>query len=654
MILASLVLEREPMRWADVPGAIVTWVQDAGIVAALALLIWALARLLRRPAGPAAGGRRRTFTVAALFAALGCLLLYGFFFVLLLVQGTASGRYTALQQTLLTAAGAIALTTAALPPLAALAFRLRWRRTWALARVTVKEAVRGRVLYVFALMAIIFLFAGYFVPYKQEDQIRNYVFVVFWPLSFVFLVLAALLGSFSIPRDVTKQTIHTIVTKPVERYEIVLGRFLGNGLLLTAGLFLLSALSLLYVARGVTADAAEESYKARVPVEPDRLTFFGTGKEDKGENVGREWDYRSFIRGRPAHAAALPRQYAVWWFDALPADFATRHEPIAFEFTFDIYRTSKAEKGKEGILCTLTFADGRFSVPQIEKHVRDAEEERRALQEKAFKGASTEQVIARRTEIDDRLIRKYGIYHVSGVPVVPYHTGKLSVPPVLFAKIAEGDKEEGARTSRGGEPPPAALKVLLSVGDDPNSSRQLVGVAKRDLYGVAGERPFWQNFLKGAAGLWLLVLLVLGVAVACSTYLSGIISLLCTFFLLGLGLVPDFLRELAQGNAPGGGPFQAAWRVLNRLPISAPLDPSPAASLGQGFDSAYSWLLRWIMRIIPDAQRFNLTEYVSSGFDISWTQVLLLDNLLPLLAYVVPWAILAYYLMQSREVANPS
>ena len=34
--------------------------------------------------------------------------------------------------------------------------------------------------------------------------------------------------------------------------------------------------------------------------------------------------------------------------------------------------------------------------------------------------------------------------------------------------------------------------------------------------------------------------------------------------------------------------------------------------------------------------------------------MLLLDNVVPLVGYLLPWAVLAYYLMRSREIANPS
>jgi ABC-type transport system involved in multi-copper enzyme maturation permease subunit len=578
------------------------------------------------------------------------LALYSLFGVLIVVQG----RYTALQFALVTLAGGLALLTAAVPPLVALATRVRWRRIWALARLSILEAVRGRVLYVFAILALVFLFAGYFVTYKPEDQIRTYVAVIFWPLTVFFVVLAALLGAFSIPRDVVKQTIHTIVTKPVERYEIFLGRFLGNALLLTVGLFVLTAVSLLYVARGVTSEAADESYKARVPVEPDRLTFQGTGNEERGESVGREWDYRWYIRGQTPATAGQPRQYAIWSFRSLPPSLADRPEPVLFEYTFDIYRTSKAEKGKEGVFCTLTFADGRLTVPEIERRVRAIERERAEMLRRAVQAAGADaDPDAVKQEVEKQLISKYGVFVADGLLVVDYHTGKVTVPAALFQKLREA-VERDARPSPGDETPPD-LKVLLSVGEDRNSSEQLIGVAKRDLYLVAGELPFWQNFFKGALGLWFLVLLVLGVALACSTYLSGIISLLCTFLLVLAGpVVRPLILEQATGRAPGGGPAEAGWRIFNHLPVATPFDQTPLAPLGEGIDRGFSWLFRFVLKVIPDISRFNLTEYVASGFDISWTGVLFLDNVVPLVLYLLPWAILAYYLMRSREIANPS
>jgi ABC-type transport system involved in multi-copper enzyme maturation permease subunit len=641
MVFATgLVLERDPLRWAELPSAFAGWVQDAGMVAALGLVAYSLGLVIQQRLP----GRKSWSGISSLiiFITLADVVLYALFGILLLAQGLGPTGYSSAQKQALTVAGAIALITVSIPPVLNLVQRVRWQRVAALARLSIKEAVRGRVLWVFAVMALVFLFAGYFVSYKEEDQIRNYVVVIFWPLTLLFLALAALLGCVSIPRDVVKQTIHTIVTKPVERYEIVLGRYLGNAALLTVALFALTAAGLVYLARGITPEAEKESYKARIPVEPDTLTFYGTGKEEKGENVGREWDYRTYIRGRTPHGGRGPKQYAIWSFLAVPTALGAGPGKVPCEFTFDIYRTVKAEKGQEGVQCTLTFASGRLQVPEIEARVQAARTERQAL------------LKAGKQDVDDVLIRKYGVFEASGLPVVDYHTGKLPVPASVFAKILED--QQGAPAVASSEEAAPALKVLLSVSEeDRNSAQQLIGVAKRDLYLVAGELRFEQNFFKAAVGLWLLVLLVLGVAVACSTYFSTVISLLVTGFLLVCaGIFRDFIRDLAEGKASGGGPFEASWRLFNSLPIASQLDQTPAASLGLGIDDFFRFVLRFVSKILPDVSRFDLTEYVASGFNISWTQVLLPDNFIPLLGYLVPWAILAFYLMRSREIANPS
>jgi hypothetical protein len=655
MLLAvGLEIEREPLSWQELPSAVGHWVQDAGLVAALALWLWFglfLSRLLRRD--------RQGLQPAWLTG--GYLLLFVVIWLLYLVSlvtfflAQQSGRptYTRWHDISQTLAGGLALAAAGLPPLAALVGRLRWRRIWTLALLSIKEAIRGRVLYVFGLMALVFLFAGYFVPYRPADQIRNYVAVIFWPLTVLFVVLAALLGSFSIPRDVVKQTIHTVVTKPVERFEIVLGRFLGNALLLTVALFLLTAISLLYLVRGVTPEAAAESYKARVLLEPERLRFHGTGKEDRGENVGREWELRSYIRGRTVQNVGQPRQYAIWWFSELPAELAEGAQPARFEFTFDIYRQTKPEKGKEGVFCNLLFADGWLSIPEIERRLQQLEQDRpRLLQQQLAKereGTDPERV---RQQVEDQLIERYGLYESRNILVIDYHIGKLEVPASLFRKLRQAHSNPPSRLAGSDTEP--ELKVLLWVGEDRNSAQQLIGVSKRDLYLVLGELPFELNFFKGALGLWFLTLLVLGVALACSTYFSGVISLLCTGFLVGAGALYKFIEELASGRAPGGGPFQAAYRILYHLPIAAPVEQTPIATLGEGIDKLYAGVCYFLLKIVPDLERYHLTQYVAGGYDIPWVRVLFLDNFVPWLGYLLPWLILAYYLMRSREIANPS
>ena len=93
----------------------------------------------------------------------------------------------------------------------------------------------------------------------------------------LLLVTAGLLASFSIPADIRNQTIHTIVTKPVECFEIVLGRFLGYTLLLSLVLVVMTGVSVLYVFREIDEDAQKESMRTRAPVR--RTDFPGKRRE---------------------------------------------------------------------------------------------------------------------------------------------------------------------------------------------------------------------------------------------------------------------------------------------------------------------------------------------------------------------------------------
>ena len=75
---------------------------------------------------------------------------------------------------------------------------------------------------------------------KPESQLQSYVEIVFRTMTPLLLVSAAGMASLSIPTDIKQQTIHTILTKPVERFEIILGRFLGYTMLMTLVLFFMS------------------------------------------------------------------------------------------------------------------------------------------------------------------------------------------------------------------------------------------------------------------------------------------------------------------------------------------------------------------------------------------------------------------------------
>jgi hypothetical protein len=678
MLLASLALEKEPLQWASLPASVMSWTETAGALAALGLLLWLVSRLLQREpilvlSRQVPASQRNLLTNLFVGAAVVGISYYAV--LLLLWVGRSFGMSPSgawfprsrPEQSLTTGdyglliSGGMSLFLVALPILWSLATRIRLGRIVAISRLSFKEAVRGRIILVFSGIALVFLFAGFFVPYRDEDQIRNYVRVVYWSLTFLFLLPSILLGAFSIPNDVNNNSIHTIVTKPVERYEVVLGRFFGYATILTLSLLVVSALSLVYVVRGVNEKAREESYKARV-AEYGKLHFGGTKDAQRAESVGREWGYRSYITGATYRSPNAKRAYAIWDFAEVPTDAATRDQPYRFEYTFDIFRMSKGEEGK-GMHVTFTFADPTRHWQDLDVLANQLNEERNNMEaevNKKYEAALRQNPTAegrkearkerdkQREDIPRALVRKYHLFQVRGQEVKDYHTQDFTVPPYVFEEIL---RDHPARAKL--QPDAPMMRVFVTV--DIAKEAQMLGVARSDFYLVAQERPFWQNFLKGIVGMWCIYMLLLGVAVACSTYLSGVISLLCTLFLYGAGLSTEYLREIAEQRRDilGGGPIEAAIRTATGMPVAAQLDATPTTSLVQTVDSLFSWWIGRILSLIPDLNRYDLHHYVANGFDIGWGEILLLDNIIPLIGYLLPWAIFAYYLMKYREIANP-
>src|SRR5579872_6679811 len=392
-MFATLVVEREPFTTADLPIGLMHWTQIVGALAMLGVILWLVLGLpfLRRDERERIPAwQSKVFVGSILLAVLSYLL----FIALGVIAAARSGTATAPSSTVLlwrnvflTVGGALALLAACLPILRNL-LDLRPRRIWALARLSFQEALRNKILYALSLLLVFFLFYNWFSDSKPETQLSSYVNSVFLVMTAFLLLIALIIAAFSIPNDIKNQTIHTILTKPVERFEVVLGRFLGYTGLMTLVLFVMATLSLLYVVRGVDPDAAAESLKARDALYGD-LSFENTGNEAKGVSVGKEWDYRTYI------AAALPGkqpQYAVWTFNDVPKSFAGRTS-VACESGFDIYRTTK---GKEnvGIECEFIFTTWRFKKGDEDAYKKEREKER-------IKGDLSNE------QIDNQLAEKY-------------------------------------------------------------------------------------------------------------------------------------------------------------------------------------------------------------------------------------------------------
>jgi len=133
-----------------------------------------------------------------------------------------------------------------------------FRRTLAIARLMVREAIRLRVLFVLlvGLPAIIIadLTSRYFDPVFQATG--GLIAVAEVTITMVGMALALFLSTYSLPHELATKTVYSLVTKPVSRLEIMAGKTLGLMIVLamvTFGLGLLSYGYILHRAQQVRA-----------------------------------------------------------------------------------------------------------------------------------------------------------------------------------------------------------------------------------------------------------------------------------------------------------------------------------------------------------------------------------------------------------------
>lgn len=99
----------------------------------------------------------------------------------------------------------------------------------AIARQTVREAMRRRVMWIILILGV-FLIAlgpvfGFLSPKDSQTVLRSLGLAAIL-LAGLFITIVTCI--YLIPVEIERRTIYTILSKPVQRFEFVLGKFLGG------------------------------------------------------------------------------------------------------------------------------------------------------------------------------------------------------------------------------------------------------------------------------------------------------------------------------------------------------------------------------------------------------------------------------------------
>jgi hypothetical protein len=117
------------------------------------------------------------------------------------------------------------------------------RRVWAVALVTFRQAMRMWLWMLGPLAVVVIVLADVSAPRFDPvfDAVPGALGTTLLVMAAVVSLVAVLFGTYSLPAEVYSRVAYTVTTKPVRRWEIILGKIAGMGLLLAVLLALIGA-----------------------------------------------------------------------------------------------------------------------------------------------------------------------------------------------------------------------------------------------------------------------------------------------------------------------------------------------------------------------------------------------------------------------------
>ncbi len=102
------------------------------------------------------------------------------------------------------------------------------RKVWAIAGITFKEAKRDRILYLlFFFAAVAILASRVLAILTVGDRVKIIKDVGLASIQVFGVLMAVLIGTSLVYKEIDKKTIFTLLSKPLHRAEFILGKFLG-------------------------------------------------------------------------------------------------------------------------------------------------------------------------------------------------------------------------------------------------------------------------------------------------------------------------------------------------------------------------------------------------------------------------------------------
>jgi ABC-type transport system involved in multi-copper enzyme maturation permease subunit len=222
-------------------------------------------------------------------------------------------------------------------------------KVWAIAFNTFKEAVRNRILYILLIFAVVLLlFSGVareLTISAQEKIIRS---LGLGCINIFGLLIAVFVGIGLVYNELDKKTIYTIISKPIDRWQFILGKYFGLLLTIYVNILIMAVFfyfSLYY--QTFTGDEALTKLYAAYP---------------RGQSPGT-LSYLGFLGWAVVRSVALALKTLFFFPDKVTADLQIVILMTCLELAiitaFAILYSSFSTPTLSAILTVFTFVIGR-------------------------------------------------------------------------------------------------------------------------------------------------------------------------------------------------------------------------------------------------------------------------------------------------------
>ena len=544
--------------------------------------------------------------------------------------------------------------------------RFSFRRTFAIARLAVQEAIRNRVLIGFAVFVILLLFAGLFLDVKNSNPARVYLSFVLGTTNYLVLLMALVLSAFSLPNDIKNRTIHTVVTKPIRAGEIVLGRTLGFAAVGTVMIVAMGLISYIFVRRGLSHDhvvVAADLQEVTLPagggtVRRGQTSFDKNHRhtvEIRADGKGRtnvvngHWhDVEVVGQGASASVRVGPPQghliarapiYGSLVILDRDGNVVPKGINVGNEWDYRGYIEGGPPGGASKAAAIWTF-----SGISAERFPNGLPREMTLRVCRTFKGDIEQgilgEIVIRNPDPTARVKRSGPILFTSK----EYEAYLRQIPRELDSETGSGagkiDLFRDLVSSEG------VVEVEIRCVEP----AQYFGVAQADLYLRPADSTFELNFLKAYLSIWLQMLLVTSFGVTFSTFLSGPVAMLATISAVLLGFFGEFIRGVAKGSVEGGGPLESVIRIVMQQNVMTDLEMNTIlVHILKFSDQVLMRLLQAATYVLPDYRQFDTTAFVADGYSIF--PDLVAQQVVMAAVYGAVVTIVGYFCLKTREIA---